>query len=117
MREIHGRVARRTLDRAENHSANRQLECAMLLAGALAAASFAPHPLVVPVVSVVLVLSAVLAAGWAWIRAESRSQGLFTRWDQAGILALAGIAAAMTGDSAEVLQFMESFAEPRLASD
>jgi hypothetical protein len=117
MRDIHGRALRSTPSRAEKYSANRQLECAMLLAGALAAASFAPHPLVLPVVSVVLVASAGLAASLAWMRREGRAQGVFTRWDQAGILAFAGIAAAMTGDSAEVLQFMDSFAEPRLASE
>ena len=117
MRDVHERLQSQTLDRSEKRSLRRQWECAILLAGALAAASFAPHPIVLPIVSVVLVLSAGLAAGLAWLQAERRITGEFTRWDQAGILVFAGFVAALTGDSAEVLHFMESLAEPRLTSE
>lgn len=111
--DVHGSLRPAAFHHAERRSIRRQWECAILLAGALAAASFAPHPIVLPIVSVLLVVSAGLAAGYAWFQAEARSAGGFTRWDQAGILAFAGFFAALTGDSGEVLQFMESFAEAR----
>jgi hypothetical protein len=114
--DVHGSLRGSAFHHAERRSIRRQWECAMLLAGALAAASFAPHPIVLPIVSVVLVMSAALAASFAWLRAEGRPAGEFTRWDQAGILLVAGIVAALTGDSAEVLQFMESLSEARIAS-
>jgi hypothetical protein len=101
----------------ERRSIRRQWECAMLLAGALAAASFAPRPLVMPIVSVLLVFSAGFVAGGAWLRSECRAQAAFTRWDQAGILMVAGFIAALTGDSADAVQFMESWLEPRMASE
>jgi hypothetical protein len=117
MRDNHGALHSQTLENAEKRSVRRQWECAVLVAAALAAASFAPHPIVLPIVSVVLMLLAASAAGYAWARSEGRHAGEFTRWDQAGILAFAGFVAALTGDSAEVLQFMESFSGPRLASE
>ena len=111
MRGIHGRLRSSAVDTAERRSVRRQWECATLLAGALAAASFAPHPIVLPIVSIVLVLSAALAAGYAWLRSERRMAGEFTHWDQAGILIFAGFVAALVGDSAEVVQFVEGFVE------
>ncbi len=117
MREIYGRLRTWASDGPERRSIRRQWECAILLAGGLAAASFAPHPIVMPIVSLCLVLAAFLLAGYAWLRTESRIPGEFTRWDQAGVLMLAGFVAALTGDSADALQFMESFFEPRLASE
>jgi hypothetical protein len=117
MRETLETLRSQTLEKAEKRSIRRQWECAVLVAAALAAASFAPHPIVLPIVSVVLMLLAGFAAGYAWLRSEGRLAGEFTRWDQAGILAFAGFVAALTGDSAEVLLFMESFTEPRLASE
>jgi hypothetical protein len=116
MRDIYDRLRSSTVDTAERRSIRRQWECAILLSGALAAASFAPHPIVLPIVSVVLVAAATFASGYAWMRSEQRTAGEFTRWDQAGILVFAGFAAALTGDSAEVLQFMESLGEARIAS-
>jgi hypothetical protein len=111
MRQSFGHVHSAALDLAEKRSVRRQWECALLLAGALAAASFAPHPIVLPIVSAVLVIGALLAAGFAWLRSERRTVGEFTRWDQAGVLIFAGFVAALTGDSAETLQLMETFAE------
>ena len=117
MRDIYGRLRSSTLDNPERRGIRRQWECAILLSGALAAASFAPHPIVLPIVSVVLIAAAAFASGCAWLRAEPRMVGEFTRWDQAGILVFAGFAAALTGDSADVLQFLEGFSEPRIASE
>ena len=117
MRDIHRSLPDSSLGNEERCSARRQWECALLLVGALAAASFAPHPLVLPIISVLLVLAAVLAAGYAWLHSEGRAQGEFTRWDQAGILIFAGFTAALTGDSAEVMQFMETLMEPHPAGD
>jgi hypothetical protein len=117
MRDIHRHPRSVTAGIDERRSVRRQWECAILLSGALAAASFAPHPIVLPIVSVVLIVAAVIASGYAWFRAEPRLVGEFGRWDQAGILVFAGIAAALTGDSAEVLQFLESLAEPRIAGE
>jgi hypothetical protein len=105
MRDIYDRPRSSTVDNPERHSIRRQWECAILLSGALAAASFAPHPIVLPIVSVILVAAAAFASGYAWMRSEQRTAGEFTRWDQ-----------ALTGDSAEVLQFMESLSEARIAS-
>jgi hypothetical protein len=116
MRQISG-VRSAAAGKAERRSIRRQWECAILLSAALAAASFAPHPIVLPIVSVLLVLSAALAAGIAWFRSETRPAGEFARWDQAGILLLAGLAAALVGDSAEVVQFMEHFADRRFAEN
>jgi hypothetical protein len=117
MRDSHRRLRSVTAGTDERRSMRRQWECAILLSGALAVASFAPHPIVLPIVSVVLIVAAAIASGYAWFRAEPRLVGEFGRWDQAGILVFAGIAAALTGDSAEVLQFLESLAEPRIASE
>ena len=116
MRDIYHRPRRATLDSSERRSIRRQWECAILLSGAFAAASFAPHPIVLPIVSVVLIGAAAIASGYAWFRGERRLSGEFGRWDQAGILIFAGFVAALTGDSAEVLQFLDSLAEPRIAS-
>src|SRR5262245_49740181 len=116
MRDTYETLRSETVEKAEKRSIRRQWECAILVAGALAAASFAPHPIVLPLVSVVLMVLAGCAAGYAWVRSEGQPRGEFTRYDQAGILAFAGFVAALTGDSAEVLQFIESFSEPRLAS-
>jgi hypothetical protein len=104
-------------DTSERRSLRRQWECAILLSGALAAASFAPHPIVLPVVSVLLIAAAGFAAGYAWLRTEARAAREFTRWDQAGILVFAGFAAALTGDSADVLHFIETLGEQRIASE
>jgi hypothetical protein len=117
MRGIYGRLKTATLASAEQRSVRRQWECTILLAGALAAASFAPHPLVPPIVSVLLVLCACFVAGSAWLRSERRDASTFTRWDQAGILMIAGFVAALTGDSADVLEFMEGWLERRIASE
>jgi hypothetical protein len=117
MRELGERLGDPKQASAERRSIARQWECAILLAGALAAASFAPHPLVLPIASVLLVLCASFAAGYAWLRAEWREAGAFTRWDQAGILMIAGFVAALTGDSADAVQFMEAWLEPRVASE
>jgi hypothetical protein len=72
---------------------------------------------VLPIVSVVLVIGAALAAGFAWLWAERCMAGEFTRWDQAGVLIFAGFVAALTGDSAETLQMMEALAEIPPARD
>ena len=117
MRETHEALRSRTVETAAKRSIRRQWECAVLLSGALAAASFAPHPIVLPIVSVLLMLLAGCAAFYAWARSEGHPAEEFTRWDQAGILAFAGFVAALTGDSAEVMQFMESFTGPRVASE
>ena len=117
MRELGERIGEATQARAERRSIARQREGAILLAGALAAASFAPHPLVLPIVSVLLVLCAGFVAGCAWLRSERRETSAFTRWDQAGILMIAGFVAALTGDSADVLEFMEGWLEKRIASE
>jgi hypothetical protein len=111
VRHSFGRVQSAALNLAERRSIRRQWECALLLAGSLAAASFAPHAIVLPIVSAVLVIGAFLAAGLAWLLSESRAAGEFTRWDQAGVLIFAGFVAALTGDSAETLQMMEALAE------
>jgi hypothetical protein len=104
-------VQTKTAENAEKLGIRRQWECAILLAAALAGASFAPHPLVLPIVSALLVLCALLAASHAWFTGERRLAAEFTRWDQAGLLMFAGFLAALTGDSAETIQFMETFAE------
>jgi hypothetical protein len=117
MRDIYSHPRSATLDSSERRSLRRQWECAILLTGALAVASFAPHPIVLPIVSVVLIGVAAVLSGYAWLRAERRLAGEFGRWDQAGILVFAGFAAALTGDSAEVVQFLETLAEPRIASE
>ncbi len=101
----------------EQRSVRRQWECALLLGSALAAASFAPHPLVLPVVSVLLLLSALFTSAYAWLRSETRMENEFTRWDQAGILTFAGFAAALIGDSAEIVEVMERLIGPRYASN
>jgi hypothetical protein len=111
MQESRGWIRVKTLENAEKLGIRRQWECAILLAAALAAASFAPHPLILPIVSALLVLCALLAASHAWFTAERRLVGEFTRWDQAGLLMFAGFLAALTGDSAETMRFMEAFAE------
>jgi hypothetical protein len=111
MRQTLGHVQSAALSLAEKRSARRQWECAFLLAGALAAASFAPHAIVLPIVSAVLVIGALLALGLARLASERRAAGAFTRWDQAGVLIFAGFVAALTGDSAETLQMMEALAE------
>jgi hypothetical protein len=108
MRHGLGRVQSAAIGLAEKRSIRRQWECALLLAGALAAASFAPHAIVLPIVSAVLVIGAFFAVGLAWLGSESRAAGEFTRWDQAGVLMFAGFVAALTGDSAETLQMMET---------
>jgi hypothetical protein len=117
MRFSLGHARTETLSLAEKRSARRQWECAFLLAGALAAASFAPHAIVLPIVSAVLVIGAILAVAIAWMRAEDRAPGEFTRWDQAGVLIFAGFVAALTGDSAETLQMLELLAETPPARD
>jgi hypothetical protein len=117
MRFSLGQARSETLSLAEKRSARRQWECAFLLAGALAAASFAPHAIVLPIVSAVLVIGAVLAVAIAWMRSEGRMPGEFTRWDQAGVLMFAGFVAALTGDSAETLQMLELLAETPPARD
>ena len=117
MRDSHRRLRSVTAGIDERRSLRRQWECAILLSGALAAASFAPHPIVLPIVSVVLIAAAAIASGYAWLTAERRVAGEFGRWDQAGILVFAGFAAALTGDSAEVLQFLDGLVEPRIAGE
>ena len=111
MRRSLGHLHDAAFDLAERRGVRRQWECAFLLAGALAAASFAPLAVVLPIVSAVLVIGALLAAGVAWASAEHRMPSVFTRWDQAGVLIFAGFVAALTGDSAETLQMMEALAE------
>jgi hypothetical protein len=111
MREASERARSSTLDHEAQRSARRPWLTACLLAGALAAASFAPLPVVLPVASVVLVLSGCAIAAYSWFRSERRDVAGFTRWDQAGLFVLAGFAAALIGDSAETLSFIEAFVD------
>jgi len=110
MRRGFGQMDGAAQDLGERRSARRQWECAFILAGALTAASFAPLAVVMPIVSVTLTMGAILAVGLAWLSAEHRAAAAFTRWDQAGVLLFAGFVAALTGDSAETLQMMETLA-------
>jgi hypothetical protein len=83
---------------------------AMLAAMTLLAAApivlvavFVPRPLVLPVVSLVAITAAGLAALLAWlIRAKRRGNSL-TTWDVAGACALIGCAAAMLSEPENVL--------------
>jgi hypothetical protein len=74
MRDSHRRLRSVTAGTDERRSMRRQWECAILLSGALAVASFAPHPIVLPIVSVVLIVAAAIASGYAWFRAEPHRQ-------------------------------------------
>ena len=85
------------LDHEERRSARRPCLTACLLAGVLAAASFVPLPVVLPVVSVILVLSGYAIAAYSWFRSERRDTGGFTRWDHAGLVVFAGFIAALIG--------------------
>ena len=109
MREVSERGRSSALDHEEKRSARRPWLTACLLAGVLAAASFAPLPVVLPVASVILVLSGSAIAAYSWFRSERRDVGGFTRWDQAGMFVFAGFIAALIGDSAETLSFIEAF--------
>ena len=111
MRDVSERARSSALDHEEKRGARRPWLTACLLAGALAAASFAPLPVVLPVASVVLVLSGCAIAAYSWFRSERRDVAGFTRWDQAGLFVLAGFAAALIGDSAETLSFIEAFVD------
>ena len=109
MRDVFQRVQSSALDQEAKRSARRPWLSGCLLAGALAAASFAPLPLVLPVVSVILVLSGCVIAGYSYFRSERRDAGRFTRWDQAGLFMFAGFIAALICDSNEALTFIETF--------
>jgi hypothetical protein len=111
MREVSQRVQRSALDLEEKHEGERS-PClsGCLLAGVLAAASFAPLPVVLPVVSVILVQSGCVIATYSWFRSERRDASVFTCWDQAGLFMFAGFIAALICDSTEALNFIETFA-------
>jgi hypothetical protein len=69
-------------------------------------AVFVPRPLVLPVVSLVALAAAGLAALLAWlIRAKQRTNTI-TTWDVAGACALIGCAAAMLSDPENVLNLL-----------
>jgi hypothetical protein len=109
MREVSQRVQSGALEQEEKRSARRPWLSGCLLAGTLAAASFAPLPVVLPVVSVILVLSGCGIAAYSWFRSERRDTGVFTCWDQAGLFMFAGFVAALICDSTEALTFIETF--------
>ena len=117
MREVSQRVRSSALDHGERRSARRPWLSACLLAGALAVASFAPLPIVLPLVSVILVLSGFIVGAYAWFNSERRAAGIFTCWDQAGLFVFAGFVAALMGDSAETLNFIETFTQRPSANE
>jgi hypothetical protein len=111
MREVSERVRSSALDHEEKRIARRPWLTSCLLAGVLAVASFAPLPVVLPLVSIILILSGCAIAAYSWLRSERRDMGGFTRWDQAGLFVFAGFIAALIGDSAETLSFIEAFVD------
>ncbi|WP_088345676.1 MULTISPECIES: hypothetical protein [Rhodomicrobium] len=111
MRQASRNLRSSSYDEVARRSARQQWQSAVVLAGALAAASFVPHPIVLPLTSVILVAAGCAVAAFAWVRAEKREADQFTRWDQAGIFVFAGFLAALTADSAEALSFIEAFAD------
>jgi len=66
-----------------------------------------PWPLVLPVLSSVLVIGAMVVAVFAWFRPVDRGQGI-DYWDVSGALVLIGCCAAMLSDPEEVFLFIES---------
>jgi hypothetical protein len=111
MRQVFDKARSSTLDREERQSARRPWLSGCLLAGALAISSFAPLPLVLPVVSVILVMSGCVIAAYAWFKSEPRATSVFSCWDQAGLFMFAGFIAALICDSTEALNFIEAFAD------
>jgi hypothetical protein len=111
MREVSERIRSSALDHEDKRSARRPWLSGCLLAGALAVSSLAPLPVVLPIASVILVLSGCIVSGYAWFKSERRDTDGFTRWDQAGLFMFAGFVAALTCDSTEALSFIEAFVD------
>ena len=84
-----------------------------VLVAALAAMVVAPMPLlawllpstlVLPMLSVVLLTSAVVAAFLAWLRGAERDPDGISLWDVAGAFAFLGFASGMLSEPAHVAQ-------------
>jgi hypothetical protein len=66
-------------------------------------AVFVPRPLVLPVVSLIAIAAAGLAALLAWLIQTQQRSNTLTTWDVAGACALIGCAAAMLSEPENVI--------------
>jgi len=66
-----------------------------------------PRELVLPALAIVLVFGSIVASLFAWAVGTSRRASGFSSWDLAGVLMLAGCAAAMLGEPARFLPMLE----------
>jgi hypothetical protein len=66
-------------------------------------AVFVPRPLVLPVVSLIAIATAGLAALLAWLIQTQQRSNTLTTWDVAGACALIGCAAAMLSEPENVI--------------
>jgi hypothetical protein len=64
-------------------------------AALLGVTALTPPPLILPVISLVCLTIAAIAALFAWQTSASRRSATITTWDIAGALAFIGFAAAM----------------------
>jgi hypothetical protein len=66
-----------------------------------------PRPIVLPMLCVLALAGAALAAGFAWFSRAKRQSERVTPWDVAGALALIGFAAGAVSEPDQVLLLFE----------
>jgi hypothetical protein len=81
---------------------------AVVIFAALAASTWLlPRDLVLPALAILLVLGSFVASVIAWTIGASRRASGFSSWDLAGLLMLAGCAAAMLSEPERFLGILE----------
>lgn len=81
------------------------------IAGVLATGAVAwtaPSPLVLPILSVMAIVTAGAAAAIAWMTAQRLAATSITYWDIAGALTFIGIFAALLSDAGQALPLLET---------
>ena len=66
-----------------------------------------PHPLVLPLLSVILVVAGFIAAGWVWYRSRGAEGDRLARLSTPGVILFFGFAAAMLGDPDPAVQSLQ----------
>jgi uncharacterized membrane protein YfcA len=81
---------------------------AVALLPLLLLASLLPRPLVLPVLCLIAIAGAAVAAFVAWRRGNAQESSSVTAWDVAGALTFVGCAAAILSNPEQLIHFAEN---------
>lgn len=106
----YGHTRLETLDDARQGSQNDPglSIAAIALTSILAFAWLHPHPLVLPLLSIILVAAALAVSGVIWLRNRTASGSLVEKLHLAGLILFFGFAAAIMGDPDPAVKSLEA---------